>query len=83
MIEIYSQQGCAHCEHAKNYLRSHGLDFTEIDITNNDAARQFLRDQGHRSLPQIYHDGRLLIPGGWTRLNTMTKNDILHMINTL
>ena len=33
-------------------------------MDTNPEARQFLIDEGHRTMPQIYHDGKLLVEGG-------------------
>ena len=49
---------------AKQYLERHGFEYEEIRVDTNPKARQFLIDEGHRTMPQIYHDGKLLVEGG-------------------
>tara|TARA_Y100000385_G_C12958647_1_gene578752 strand:+ start:304 stop:540 length:237 start_codon:yes stop_codon:yes gene_type:complete len=49
---------------AKNYLNQHGFKFEEIRADNNPEVRNFLIEKGHKSMPQIYHNGTLLVSGG-------------------
>tara|TARA_B100000941_G_scaffold165935_1_gene118110 strand:+ start:747 stop:992 length:246 start_codon:yes stop_codon:yes gene_type:complete len=49
---------------AKQYLERHGFEYEEIRVDTNPKARQFLIDEGHRTMPQIYHNGKLLVEGG-------------------
>jgi glutaredoxin 3 len=68
MITIYSKNNCPYCVQAKNLLRSKGIVFEEINIEETPEAREFIVTQGHRTVPQIYQDGRLLVEGGFTGL---------------
>ena len=50
--------------------------FEEVRIDQNENERQFLLDEGHRSVPQIYVDGTLLVDGGLPALERMTTKQI-------
>jgi glutaredoxin 3 len=68
MITIYSKNSCAYCVQAKNLLNAKGIPFTEVKIDEDAEAREFVLSQGHRTVPQIYQDGKLLVEGGYTGL---------------
>ena len=80
MITVYSKTVCPYCVNAKNYLRSKNIEFTEINIEENDEAREFIQAQGHRTVPQIYFQGKVLVEGGWQGLSKMSREDILNEI---
>ena len=69
MITVYSKDNCAFCTQAKNLLRMKGIDFTEVRIDRDEAAREFVLREGHRTVPQIYQDGKLLVEGGYQGLS--------------
>ena len=65
---------------AKQYLDKHGFEYEEIRVDTNPEARQFLIDQGHRTMPQLYHKGKLLVEGGGQALVRMNPNTIKELI---
>jgi glutaredoxin 3 len=65
---VYSKTVCPYCVQAKSLLKSKGIEFTEINIEEDMIGREFLIEQGLRSVPQIY-DGENLI-GGFDKLQT-------------
>jgi glutaredoxin 3 len=78
MLTVYSKTVCPYCVHAKNFLRSKNINFQEINIEQDADAREFIQSQGHRTVPQIYMNGRLFVAGGWSGLSKMTAEDILN-----
>jgi glutaredoxin 3 len=68
MITVYSKNHCPYCDQAKALLKLKGIVFTEIKIDEQPEAREFMLSEGHRTVPQIYQDGRLLVPGGYQGL---------------
>jgi glutaredoxin 3 len=67
MITVYSKQNCPFCDRAKALLESKGIPFRTIMMEDESDAREFLMDQGLRSVPQIFKDG-VLLPGGYQGL---------------
>ena len=65
---------------AKQYLDKHGFKYEEIRVDTNPEARQFLIDEGHRTMPQLYHKGKLLVEGGGQALVRMNPNTIRELI---
>jgi glutaredoxin len=75
MIEVYSKTNCPQCDLVKQQLTAWGYDFREIRVDQDDLAREFLISRGHRSVPQIYHGEKLLIPLGVQGLNNIDRED--------
>ena len=67
MVTIYSKDSCAFCVRSKQYLESNNIQYTEVNIENNLEAREWIIEQGHRTVPQIYVDNQL-IEGGYNGL---------------
>ena len=67
MITVYSKNNCPFCDRAKALLESKGVPFKVIKMEDTPEAREFLVDQGLRSVPQIFKDG-VLLPGGFQGL---------------
>ena len=67
MITVYSKNNCPFCDRAKALLESKGIPFKTIMMEETPDAREFLMDQGLRSVPQIFKDG-VLLPGGYQGL---------------
>ena len=81
MLTVYSKTVCPFCVNAKNYLKSKDIPFEEINIEENDDARQFILDKGHRTVPQIYFQGKLFVEGGFQGLSKLTQTDIRERMN--
>jgi glutaredoxin 3 len=67
MITVYSKNTCPFCDRAKALLENKGVEFNVVNIEETPDAREFLVDQGLRSVPQIFKDG-VLLPGGYQGL---------------
>lgn len=80
MLTVYSKTVCPFCVNTKNYLDAHNIPFVEINIEQDEFAREFVLSQGHRSVPQIYMDGKLFVSGGWQGLSAMTPDQILQEV---
>lgn len=57
MLTVYSKANCQQCDKLKLRLKTQGIEYTEIRVDLQPEARQFLLDQGHRSVPVVYEDG--------------------------
>ena len=57
-ILIYSSAFCGYCVAAKNFLKARGLDYREIRIDLDAAARSEMREKTQRStVPKILVNG--------------------------
>lgn len=57
-IELYTKDWCPYCDRAKALLRSKGLAYEEIDVTeNSDREEEMTQRSQRRSVPQIFING--------------------------
>jgi glutaredoxin 3 len=68
MVTVYSKNNCPYCVQAKNLLELKGINYEEVKIDESTEAREFIVGEGHRTVPQIYKDGKLLVEGGFQGL---------------
>ncbi|CAB4133365.1 GrxC Glutaredoxin and related proteins [uncultured Caudovirales phage] len=68
MLTVYSKNNCPFCVKAKHLLETKGIEFEEVKIDEAPEAREFVMAEGHRTVPQIYKDGKLLVEGGYNGL---------------
>jgi glutaredoxin len=67
MITVYSKNNCPFCDRATALLESKDIPFNVIKMEDAPEAKEFLMEQGLRSVPQIFKDG-VLLPGGYQGL---------------
>ncbi len=54
-VRVYTTSYCSYCRAAKALLERKGVSYEEIDVTEDDAAREDLtRRSGQRTVPQIW-----------------------------
>jgi glutaredoxin 3 len=80
MLTVYSKTVCPYCIQAKNFLKNKNIGFKEINIEQDPAAREFIMNAGHRTVPQIYFDGKLFVEGGWQGLSKMSSEEIVNKL---
>ena len=81
MLTLYTKDFCPYCERAKQYLRNGNIPFQEVNLADNEEARNFLKAQGHKTVPQIYQDGKLFVEGGCNGLMSLTFDVIRSMLS--
>lgn len=75
MIKVYSKKNCVFCDRAKTLLDQKEIPFHEIKVDEDESAKEFIVEQGHRTVPQIYFDDELLVEGGYQGLVKLTEDD--------
>lgn len=61
-VIVFSSPTCVWCTRAKNYLRSRGVPFREVDVSRDPiAARDLVRRTGQMGVPVIEVDGRPIV----------------------
>lgn len=83
MITVYSKPLCHYCTMAKQYLETNGFEYEEIRVDTNPEAREFLISEGHRTMPQIYNNGKLLVAGGGQALVRMDPKIVRELIGEI
>ena len=80
MLTVYSKNHCSHCDSAKQLLSIMEIPYEIINVDDKPEAYEFLVQEGHRSVPQIYKDGKIFVEGGYQGLNKLTKDEIINQL---
>lgn len=72
-VEVYTTTYCPYCVRAKQLLDAKDVDYAEIDVTGDDAARMALVEKsgGRRTVPQIFINGQPV--GGYDDLRALEE----------
>jgi glutaredoxin 3 len=73
-VTIYTTSYCPYCRAATALLHAKKVAFTEVDVTDDDAARRDLvaRSGGRRTVPQVFIDGKPV--GGYDDLSALDRS---------
>ena len=66
-VTVYTKDDCPFCDMAKALLETKGIEYTTVNVGVRTEARDYLVEQGLRSVPQIFN-GTTLIQGGYQGL---------------
>lgn len=62
-VQVYTASWCRDCRAAKQFLDSHGIAYTEINVDSDPAASaEVMRHVGKRAVPQLVIDGEWFQP---------------------
>ena len=53
-LTLYPQEDCYYCHEMKKKLVEWGYDFREVNVSYDLFAKEFLKNEGHRTVPQVY-----------------------------
>lgn len=70
-IEVYSKDWCPYCKKAKAFLKSKGLNFTELDINEGDNYELMQKRTNKKTVPQIIINDQSL--GGYDDIIALEK----------
>ena len=76
MLTVYSKNHCPFCDKAKYLLEQKGVQYKEVKIDETPEAREFVVSEGHRTVPQIYKDGKVFVQGGYQGLARLTESEL-------
>ena len=71
-LTVYTKDNCPFCDMAKALLETKGIEYTTVNVGVRTEARDYLVEQGLRSVPQIFN-GTTLIQGGYQGLAAKTE----------
>jgi glutaredoxin 3 len=73
-VVVYSTTHCPYCDRAKALLKKKSIEFQEVDVTEDQAKRQWLvaASGGRRTVPQIFIDGKSI--GGSDELHALDRS---------
>ncbi len=53
-LRLYTQNNCGYCVTMKNKLDSWGIKYETINISESAVGKQFLKEQGLTTVPQLF-----------------------------
>lgn len=54
MLKLYSMPNCPYCDLMKSMLDETNYEYTIIDVTKDKGALTYIKDNGHKTVPQVY-----------------------------
>ena len=72
IVKIYTTRTCPYCHAAKALLKQRGLDFEEIDVSDDNDFDKLVARTGMKTVPQIFFDEKLI--GGFQELAVLDSS---------
>jgi glutaredoxin-like YruB-family protein len=61
-IKIYSTPGCPYCFALKEFLKSHNIEFEDVDVSQDEnAAKEMIEKSGQMGVPVVEIDGEIVV----------------------
>lgn len=71
-VQMYKTSYCPYCVRAAALLKRKGVAYREIDVSHDDATREWLVEAtGQRTVPQIFINGQSI--GGCDELHALER----------
>jgi glutaredoxin 3 len=71
-VTVFTTQTCPYCTMAKNYLRSKGIAFKEVDVsTDEQQAMQMIMKSGQMGVPQLWINNEVVVGFDLPRINAL------------
>ncbi len=71
-VTVYSTPTCSWCNALKTHLRHHGIRFTDVDVSRDQAAAQaMVQRSGQQGVPQTDINGEIIIGFDKKRINEL------------
>lgn len=79
-VEVYTTNYCPYCMRAKALLKSKGVYFEEIDVTDDPELRAKMVElaDGRQTVPEIFINGEII--GGCDELYALERSGELDML---
>ena len=83
MLTVYTKDWCGYCTMAKNRLTEWNIQYEEINMDVDKDARNFIKEQGLNTAPQIFYNGKLFVSDGADGLMKMSLIEIKERLGDL
>lgn len=71
MVKVYSTNTCPWCDKAKNYLKSKGIEFQELNVQEDMVAREeMIKKSKQMGVPVLDVNGSIIIGFDKTAIDT-------------
>lgn len=62
MVKVYSTPSCPYCVMAKQFLKSQGVEYEDIDVSQDEAqAQDMINKSGQMGVPVLDVNGTIII----------------------
>jgi glutaredoxin 3 len=73
-VKVYSTPTCPWCHKAKDYLKSKGVDFEDINVAEDrEAADEMVEKSGQMGVPVIEIDGDVIVGFDQAKIDSALK----------
>lgn len=73
-VTVYTTPTCPWCTTVKNFLRKHGVRYTEVDVAGDqNAAKTMVSKSGQQGVPQTEINGEMVIGFDQAKLNRLLE----------
>jgi glutaredoxin-like YruB-family protein len=73
-VTVYTTPTCPWCTTVKNFLRKHGVRYTEVDVASDqNAAQAMVSKSGQQGVPQTEINGEMVIGFDQSKLNRLLE----------
>ena len=74
MVKLYVTPACPYCFTLKEYFKEHNIDFEEVDVSQNEKARDdIIERSGQIGTPIIEVDGQIVVGFDKEKINQLLK----------
>ena len=80
MLVLYTQDRCGYCLLLKNKLKDWGHSYTERNITYDAESKEFIRNEGHKTVPQLYYNDADMLKGDSVYLTEDILNERMTIV---
>jgi glutaredoxin 3 len=71
-VVVYSTPTCSHCITVKKYLKEKGVDYTDLNVAEDQAARaEMIEKTGRMAVPVIMVDDEVVVGFNKTKLDEL------------
>ena len=61
-IIVYTTTTCPYCNHVKDFLKEHNIQFKEVDLTQNqEMIDELIKKTGQMAVPMTEIDGEIIV----------------------
>lgn len=53
-VVLYGKKACVQCDATERKLKKHNIHFTKVDVSQDEAALNFIKALGYTSAPVVY-----------------------------
>lgn len=79
-LTIVTNKNCHNCNLLKDFLEFYQIPYENVGA-QTDAGNWLLKKYKMSTVPQVFINGQLFVPGGYRTIKTMRKQEILDRIS--